>query len=161
MYYITVSNSIRHREWDGRRLEIQRLLLPRSDSLYDIARYGGPQEGFRMLQQFTDPMYYQRPPVERVEIAITATLNTTFINITTPIQTILGSGIDLGWAYSYKNSGGDTLLHVTTHAFGQSVRRLVDLTTENETRSREWRKQAKAKLKGNFPHKPEHITKEY
>ena len=135
-------------DWDERRLDIQRLLLRQSDSLPSIARYGGPEEGFKILQQSVDPMYYQKSPAERVETAIEAARWNRFANIATPTESILGSDVDLAWAYSYENSDGDTLLHSVAFALGRTVDVLVSVAQGKEYWSKEWRKQTKARLKG-------------
>ena len=148
MDHVSSPGLLRNRDWDERRLDMQRLLFRQSVCLPNIAIFGGPEESFKLLQQFVDPMYYQRAPAERVEIAIEAASHSRFTNIAMPIKSIVGSNIDLAWAYSYERSNGDTLLHTLAFSLGRVVSNLTRLRKVRNFCSEEWRKRIKARLKG-------------
>lgn len=50
-------------------LELPRLLLSKTEREPDLRNFYGPPEGFSMWQQAIDPLYYQRPLEERVDLA--------------------------------------------------------------------------------------------
>ena len=99
-----------------------RLLLRESDSPPELAFYRGPKEGFSLFQQSTDPVYYQRPIEERLDVAYNMVWYHGYT--TALLQTVLGDNIDAAQASSLVVRRGTTVLHIIARAIGRQTARV-------------------------------------
>lgn len=91
-------------------LDVVRLLLQESDNPPKIGWYRGVEEGFSMLQQSTDPFYYQRPLADRAEVAFKLIRSSTNSELAL-MQIALGESITSAQAASLVDNSGRTTLH--------------------------------------------------
>jgi len=100
------------------RLDVMRLLLRGSNSPPGVESYSGSSEGFSLLQQSTDPLYYQQPLAKRVDVAFKVVKNR---NHSAPalLQIALGESITSAQAVSLVDTRGRTILHIVAYMLAQ------------------------------------------
>lgn len=95
-------------------LDVVRLLLQESDNPPEIEWYNGQQEGFSMLQQRTDPLYYQRPLADRANVALNV-IKYTLHPEPALMQLALGESITSPQAASLVDYSRRTILHTVAY----------------------------------------------
>ncbi len=106
-------------------LDLQRLLLQNSNNPPALKSYSGPSEGFSLLQQSTDPLYYQRPLAERLDVAFWA-VAVGLRSGPALLQAALGESGTLPQTVSLIDPSGRTILHVVAVLLGRSKRIFID-----------------------------------
>lgn len=104
------------------RLDILRMLLGVSDSPPELDAYVGPKDGFSILQQNTDPLYYGRPLEDRLSTAFCIARESTFLSpgLGGPdlLQSVLGESSSSAHVVSSTTNGGETVLHLVACMIG-------------------------------------------
>lgn len=113
--------SIAHLNKQEAYLGILRLLLRQTEIEPQLSQYGGPKEGFLMLQQHTDSLYYERPLEERIEVA-TSLAEDSLMNPPEVFKIALARDGIFAPALFPKNKRGETLLHIVAGNIGRLVR---------------------------------------
>lgn len=109
-------------------LDVLRLLLRETNNPPEIEWYPGQTEGFSLLQQSTDPFYYQRPLADRADVAFDLV---TYSVQSDPklMQLALGESIISAQAASLVATSGRTILHAVacklSHVTGPTAHDLV------------------------------------
>lgn len=99
-------------------LDVARLLIQETDSEPDFRSYFGPKEGFCVWQQNADPLYYEKPLQERIEIAIALARSPT--NGADTFRVSLAHGPLSSLAPCMTNSEGLTPLHAAARSLGMA-----------------------------------------
>ena len=99
-------------------IKIPRLLLNETESGSDLGWYSGPKEGFSLWQQALDPIFYQRPLEERIDVAFSLAENNNGLDIFR-LSVALGPLPPL--AHFVSDRLGRTLLHAVALAMGRTL----------------------------------------
>jgi len=103
------------------KLDLQRLLLQNSNNPPALKSYSGSSEGFTLLQQSTDPLYYQRPLAERLDVAFWA-VALGLGSGSALLRTALGESGTLPQAVSLVDPFRRTILHVVASTLARGTR---------------------------------------
>lgn len=95
-------------------LDVLRLLLRETNNPPDFKRYFGQTEGFSLLQQSTDPFYYQRPLADRADVAFDL-VSYSVQSDPKLMQLALGESIISAQAASLVATSGRTILHAVAY----------------------------------------------
>lgn len=102
-------------------LDLLRLLLQNSNNPPALKSYSGSSEGFSLLQQSTDPLYYQRPLAERLHVAIWA-VGVGLRSDPALLQATLGESGTLAQAVSLVDHFGRIILHIVAVTLARRTR---------------------------------------
>ncbi len=106
-------------------LDLQRLLLQNSNNPPALRSCGPSGESFSLLQQSTDPLYYKRPLVERVEIAFCA-VEVGWGSKPTLLHVALGESATLAQVVSWVDTSAMTILHVIAVTLARRTRMSIE-----------------------------------
>ncbi len=106
-------------------LDLLRLLLQNSNNPPALKSYSGSSEGFSLLQQSTDPLYYKRSLAERVEIAFWA-VSVGYRTKPTLLQVALGENVTLAQVVSLVATPAMTILHVIAVTLARRTRMSIE-----------------------------------
>ena len=123
-------------------LDILRLFLRQTDIELKLGHFRGPKQGFLVLQQHMDSLYYQKPLEERIEV-VTSLAVYSLQNSPEVFKVALARDGIPPQALFLKNTRGETLLHIVAESIG----RLAADTTLGFDSFQEY---MEANLKGNI-----------
>jgi len=106
-------------------LDLLRLLLQNSNNPPALKSYSGSSEGFSLLQQSTDPLYYQRPLAERLDVAFWV-VQVGLRSKPALLQIALGESATLAQAISLVDTFGNTILHVVAVMLARRTRKFIE-----------------------------------
>ena len=96
-------------------IKLPRLLMNETERGSDLCLYRGSKEGFSLWQQALDPLYYQKPLVERIEVAVEIDAKPDALRLS------VAQGPLPPRAHSISNRLGRTLLHAVALGMGRTL----------------------------------------
>jgi hypothetical protein len=84
-----------------------------------FSQFNGPEEGFLLLKQQSNPPYYSSSFPERASVALSL-IGKPFVTARL-FQIVLSEGVLEADSYKYHDAKGNSIIHAVAGAFGQSV----------------------------------------